>query len=262
MSDRSRRLKEKLSTGALSPGAWIAIPDPTVAEVMADAGFDWIIVDSEHSPFNPETLQHILMGFHRSETVPIIRVSWNDPVTIKQVLDMGWEGIVTPQTNSADQVRRAVAAARYPPLGNRGFGPRRAGRYYRNQGEYVERSNREIILAAQIENISGVEEIEEMVAVPGLDWVLVGRYDMSATLDGLFCEVDHPRLWKAMQAIVNAAHRAGLPAGIPLGGATPENLERYRQIGGQLMAIGEDLAFMQEAAQYSLAAWRRAFPGS
>jgi 2-keto-3-deoxy-L-rhamnonate aldolase RhmA len=259
MSDRSRKLKEKLSSGAMSPGAWMAIPDPTVAEVMADAGFEWIIVDSEHSPFNPETLQHILMGFHRSETVPFVRVPWNDPIMIKQALDMGWEGIVTPQTNSAEEVRRAVAAARYPPLGNRGFGPRRAGRYYRDQAEYVGRANSEIILAAQIENIGGVDEIEDMAAVPGLDWVLVGRYDMSATLDGLFCQVDHPRIWEAMQKIVRAAQAHGLPAGVPLGSATPENLERYRLLGGQLMTIGEDLAYMQEGAQNALVTWRNTF---
>jgi 2-keto-3-deoxy-L-rhamnonate aldolase RhmA len=226
---------------------------------MADIGFDWIVVDSEHSPFNPETLQHLLMGFHRSETVPMIRVPWNDPIMIKQALDMGWEGLVTPQTNTLDDAQAAVAATRYPPLGNRGFGPRRAGRYYRDQTAYVQQANEEIILAIQVEDISGATEIERMVQVPGIDWVLIGRYDMSATLEGMFCEVDHPQLWEAYQHIIDVSQQAGLPAGVPLGGASPANLERYRQVGGQLMTIGEDLGYMQEAALEAMKAWRLTF---
>jgi 2-keto-3-deoxy-L-rhamnonate aldolase RhmA len=189
----------------------------------------------------------------------MIRVPWNDPIMIKQFLDMGWEGLVTPQTNTFEDAQAAVAASRYPPLGNRGFGPRRAGRYYRDQVAYVQRANEEIILAIQVEDIGGATEIERMVQVPGIDWVLIGRYDMSATLDGAFCQVDHPKLWEAYQHIIDVSQRAGLPAGVPLGGASPQNLERYRQVGGQLMTIGEDLAYMQEAALDAMKAWHLTF---
>ena len=130
-------LKKKLAEGYISPGMWVSAPSPTICEIVADVGVDWILVDAEHSPFNPETLHHMLMAFKGSDTVPIIRVPWNDHVVIKQVLDMGWDGILIPQVNTLEDVRQAVKACRYPPQGQRGFGPRRAGNYYRDQIEYT-----------------------------------------------------------------------------------------------------------------------------
>src|SRR3989304_4928369 len=126
---RAINLKKKLASGGMSSGLWISLPCPTACEVIADAGLDWVVVDAEHSPFNPETLQHMLMAFSGRTTVPLIRVPWNDEVMIKQALDMGWEGVLIPQVNTVDDARRAVAACRYPPMGKRGFGPRRAGNY-------------------------------------------------------------------------------------------------------------------------------------
>jgi len=243
-----------LAAGQLSPWAWIDLASPMAAEIMADAGFDWIVVDAEHHPFNPETLLHILMAFRGSDTVPVIRVPWNDPVMIKQALDMGFEGVLTPQTNTAEQVRQAVAACRYPPVGRRGFGPTRPSGYLRDGGAYARTANESVICAIQIEDICGADEIDEIVKVPGLDWILIGRYDMSGTM-GIFGDVEHDDLWKAVRKILQAARKASISAGIPLGG--PEEIERTVEAGSQLVCIGRDCIYLQSAADNALRAFHR-----
>ncbi len=249
INQRALKLKKKLATGACSPGLWISIPSPTSCEIVAGAGFDWVVVDTEHSPFNPETLQNLLMAFTGTETVAIPRVPWNDPVLIKQALDMGWDGVLTPQTNTPEEARRAVEACRYPPLGNRGFGPRRAGNYYRDQAEYVRLANDMVICAIQIENVSALRCIEEIVSVPGIDWLFVGPCDMSGSL-GKFLELRDGQLWDAIRQIFRTAQKAGIPTGDPLSGLG--NLEETLALGCQLVCLGEDTSFLQQATDNAL----------
>lgn len=246
---RSLKLKEKLATGALSPGLWVSLLSPTACEAVADAGLDWVVVDAEHSPYNPETLLHILMAFNASPTVPLVRVAWNDPVLIKQALDMGWSGVLIPQVNTVEETRRAVAACRYPPMGNRGFGPRRAGNYYRDQAEYVTNANQAVFCAIQIENINGAKEIEEIVKVPGLDWIMVGPNDMSATTDKVF-DLNNPDLWEAIQKIFTTARLAGLATGNAVTGV--DKIQRAIDMGCQLIVLGEDTRFLVEAVDTGL----------
>ena len=229
------------------------LASPMAAEIMADTGFDYIVVDAEHQPFNPETLLNILMAFRGSDTVPLIRVPWNDPIMIKQALDMGYEGVVTPQTNAAEEARRAVDAIRYPPMGNRGFGPARPGRYFRDGGEYARTANESIICAIQIENVSGAHDIDNIVRVPGIDWILIGPYDMSATV-GKWYDVEHPELWKAIKKIMDTAKNAGIPAGVPLGG--PDAIQRMLDAGSKLVFIGVDCGYLQSAADDALRRFR------
>lgn len=123
LNKRAINPKKKLAAGKFTAGIRIEIASPMPGEIIAGAGLGWAIVDAEHNPFNPETLHHILMAFKGSDTVPIIRVPWNDHVIIKQVLDFGFDGILVPQTNTAEAARNAVEACRHPPIGKRGFGP-------------------------------------------------------------------------------------------------------------------------------------------
>ena len=252
---RAINLKKKLSAGEFSPGIWISLPSPTACEVIAGAGLDWVVVDAEHSPFNPETLQHMLMAFGGTQTVPILRVAWNDQVMIKQALDMGWDGVLVPQTNSAEQAQRAVSACRYPPVGNRGFGPRRAGNYYRDQDEYVNLANDSVICAIQIEDACGAEGIDEIVRVPGIDWILVGPCDMSGST-GQFLDLDNPELWQAIHKVFAAAKMAGIPTGNAFGG--PDNIKRGLDLGCQLVVLGEDANYLKEALDYGLQVFHKA----
>jgi 2-keto-3-deoxy-L-rhamnonate aldolase RhmA len=246
---RSLNLKKKLATGALSPGLWVSLLSPTACEAVAGAGLDWVVVDAEHSPYNPETLLHILMAFNASSTVPLVRVAWNDPVRIKQALDMGWAGVLIPQVNTVEETIQAVEACRYPPMGKRGYGPRRAGNYYRDQSEYVRNANQAVICAIQIEDIRAAQEIDEIVKVPGLDWVMVGPNDMSATTERVF-DLTNPDLWQTIQKIFDTARQAGLPTGNAVTGV--KNIQKAVDMGCQLIILGEDTRFLVEAVDSAL----------
>jgi 2-keto-3-deoxy-L-rhamnonate aldolase RhmA len=251
MIKRLQKLRKKLAGGEASPGLWIQMCSPMAAEVIADAGFDWVIVDSEHHPFNPETLFHMLLAFRGSDTVPLIRVPWNDTVMIKQVLDIGFGGILTPNTNTAKEVRRAVAACRYPPVGIRGAGWTRPSQYSRDGGEYARDANDSIICAIQIENVIGAEQIEEIIRVPGLDWIMTGPTDMSGTT-GVFPNFKHPDVQKTLKRIFKVASEAGVPCGTGMPLSTVEDIEDARALGTCLISMGGDVPLLREAADNSL----------
>ena len=254
-NERAIDLKKKLAAGKFSPGMWISLPSPTACEVIAGTGFDWIIVDAEHSPFNPETLQYMLMAFKGSDTVPIIRVPWNDHVVIKQVLDMGWDGVLVPMVNSAEEALRAVSACRYPPVGIRGFGPRRAGNYWRDQDEYVRMANDSVICAIQIESIPGADQADQIVRVSGIDWIMVGPCDMSGSLER-FLDLGNPRLQKAVQRVFDVAHAAGIPTGDAFGGV--QDIRKAVDLGCQLIGLGEDTRLLKDGADNLLKVFREA----
>lgn len=252
--NRSLKLKKNLREGKVCYGAWLATADASIAEVMAGVGFDWIIIDSEHSPFNLETLQHILMAFKGSETVPLVRVGWNDRVEIKRVLDMGGDGIVVPWVGSEDEARQVVAACRYPPVGSRGFGPRRASDYYKNLDpleKYVQEANESVVVVIQIEHIDAVQRIEHILAVPGIDVVMLGPMDLSGTM-GLLGQLDHPRVMAAIEHVMAEAKQRGLAVGVPIE-ATPEVAADWIMRGSQFATLGEDVGFLRRAATDALA---------
>lgn len=255
MSARTDKLRKKLADGQPSPGMWIALASPMAAEIVADAGLDWVIVDAEHHPFNPETLLHILKAFRGTDTVPIIRVPWNDHVVIKQVLDLGFEGVLTPNTNSVEDARRAVEACRYPPVGKRGAGWTRPGQYGRDQGEYVRTANESIFCAIQIEDIRGAEDVENIVKVPGVDWILIGPADMSGTM-GLFPQMFHPDVVEACKKIITTASRAGLPSGSGIALETPEAIREGLALGAQIVPIGGDVTMFRKAIDDNLDMFR------
>jgi len=256
MIKRLQKLRKKLAAGEACPGMWMQMCSPMSAEIIADAGLDWVIFDSEHHPFNPETLFHILLAFRGTDTVPLIRVPWNDTVMIKQVLDIGFGGILTPNTNTPEEVRRAVAACRYPPVGIRGAGWTRPSQYSRDGGEYIREANESIICAIQIENVIGAEQIEEIVRVPGLDWIMTGPTDMSGTV-GEFPNTRHPDLQKALGRIFKVAREAGIPcsSGMPL--YTAEEIREARAAGQQLIAVGADVPLLRGAVDNSLELFRK-----
>ena len=252
---RAINLKKRLREGAVTSGLWVSLPCPASCEVVAGSGLDWIVVDAEHTAMSAEMLHHMLMAFKGSETVPLIRVPWNDHVRIKQVLDMGWDGVVVPQVNSAEDAERAVSACRYPPVGTRGFGPRRAGNYYRDQDEYVSLANESVICVTQIEDMRGAECIDEIMSMPGIDWIFVGSCDMSGTC-GDFCNPDSPAVLSAIEKIFGAARAAGIPAG-NCGGA--DSVGKSRRFGCQLCVVGEDTLFLKSGVDNAVAAFEEAY---
>lgn len=257
MSDRSLRLKQKLKSGQPTFGAWLVFSDPFAAEIMTGCGFDWLLIDAEHSPFTLDSLLPVLMAFNGLETVPLVRVPWNDRGLIKQMLDLGAEGILVPMVNSAEEARQAVAACKYPPAGIRGFGPRRASGYARTSKAYIQTANESLLVLVQIEHIEAVRRVEEILAVPGLDAVLLGPMDLSASM-GRLGQIDHPDVQSAIEKVIAAARAAGLPVGVPMEADT-ETLMKWAARGCNLIIAGEQDGLLRRAADTALADFRRAF---
>ena len=212
MLARTLAFKRKLKDGGTVIGAWLSISDPSVVEVFGRAGFDFVVIDMEHGgefgDLHP--LKLALIALNGSSTVPIVRVPWNDHVRIKQALDLGVEGVMAPMVSTVAEAEALVAACRYPPVGRRGVGPRRASNYYRDAAEYIAVANDAIFVMPQIENIATIAVLDDFLAVPGIDAVAIGPNDMSGTA-GVFGNRRHPKIEAAVEAICRAAGKRGLP---------------------------------------------------
>ena len=237
--ERALNLKRKLSGNGVAYGAWLSLSDPAVCEIMADIGFDYVLFDTEHAPWDLEALQSAVMAFNGVQTVPMARVPWNDQVTIKRYLDLGIEGILAPMVRTPEEARALVAACRYPPAGRRGFGPRRASTYYRDIETYVARANEAIFVMPQIEDVRTVDVLDEFLATPGLDGICIGPNDLSGTA-GLLGQLDHPTVAGALDAIMAGARTRGLP--VCLGITTPpERTAELVEKGVRLQLVTADL---------------------
>jgi 2-keto-3-deoxy-L-rhamnonate aldolase RhmA len=250
-------LKQQLQAGDLTVGAWLTFYDTAVAELMAGAGFDWIIVDAEHAPFSLESLASIVMAFDSHPTVPLIRVVHNDPVLIKQCLDLGFGGVLVPQVNSPEEAQRAVRACQYPPDGNRGFGPRRASAYGKRMDEYINLANRAILVGVQIETIGAVQAVRSILSVPGIDFVLLGPMDLAASMNRL-SQPNHPDVIAAMDKVVAQARDLRLPVGMPLPADAPlATVTSWIEKGCRFVVSGLDQGFLTQAMQQALVQMRR-----
>ena len=242
--------KERLHAGEHLIGAWITLADPCVTEMLCGSGFDFLLIESEHTPQSIETVQRHIMATKGSSTAPMVRVSANDPVLIKPVLDAGAIGVLVPQVSSAEDARRAVAACLYPPAGIRGFGARRPTDYGRDIAGYIERANREMVVWAQIEHIDAVNNLDVILAVPGLDAVCTGQFDLAASM-GLLGQVGHPRVIEAIERIIARARHAHVPVGHMLG-TDPHTAYDWLRRGAQFVSVGQDFTFLIEGANRTI----------
>lgn len=256
---RTLRFKERLKAGGTAIGAWLNFTDPVAAEILGRTGFDYIIIDTEHGAWDLQPLQTAIMGLHGTDTVPIVRVPWNDPVRIKQLLDLGVEGILAPMVRTAEECRALVEACRYPPVGKRGFGPRRASNYYRDLPTYLERANDAIFVMPQIEDVATIPLLDEFLAVPGIDAVAIGPNDMSGTA-GLFRQTSHPTITGAIDTIIAKASARGIP--VCLGVNTPPaDQRRWSERGVRLLLATSDIELLAGGGKSILAANRAALDG-
>jgi len=208
--------RAKLDAGRICIGLGITFSDPAVTECMA-ASSDFFWIDLEHTPINLESLQAHLMAARAVDVPGLVRVPSLDIGMIKRVLDMGAPGLIVPQVRSAAEVRQVVSACRYQPLGDRGFGPRRASRYGGYAADkYVKMANRSLFVSVQIENTDAYRDLDSILKVPGLDSIVVGPYDLSASM-GKIGRVNDPDVIGALENIATKARKAGLHVGIGMG---------------------------------------------
>jgi|YNPMSStandDraft_1061717.scaffolds.fasta_scaffold18818_1 2-keto-3-deoxy-L-rhamnonate aldolase RhmA len=247
-------LKARLQQGQTLIGAWITITDPTVARMFAQIGFDFLIIDLEHTAIHQESLQHILLMFEGTDSCPLVRIPWHDLVWVKWALDCGAEGVLFPNIRSAEEARRAVRLAKYPPQGERGFFPRVASNFLTQLNEYLDGIHERIHVWIQIEDVQGVGNLDEIFAVDGIDAVLVGPADLSLSM-GILGQWEHPRFLEALQTILAAGRRYGIPVGYPADDSSAHAIRRLKE-GFQFVTAGMDSLYVQKAARETLKALR------
>ena len=223
----------------------LTLPSAAVAEILADAGFDWLFLDGEHGPLELRDLQAILQAVGE-KTPCVVRVPAVDGVAIAKALDLGAAGVIVPQVNTPEQAERAVRSCRYAPEGTRGVGIARAQGYGMRFGGYVAEANKHVAVIVQAEHIQAVESIERMVAVPGIDAVLIGPYDLSASMN-LMGQVTHPSVVEAIERVTATCLSAGIPLGIF--GVTSAAIKPFADRGYTLLVAGVDTMLLGEAAQ-------------
>jgi 2-keto-3-deoxy-L-rhamnonate aldolase RhmA len=234
-------------------GTWIMSASPLVAEAIGCAGFDWGVVDMEHTPLDLMDVVHVLQALAATPLVPVVRVPWNDTVGIKRVLDAGAQTLLVPFVQNAEEARAAVAATRYPPEGIRGMaGMSRASRFG-TAANYLTTANRGMGVIVQLETADAVARLDEIAAVDGVDALFIGPADLSATM-GHPGQLTHPDVLALTRKAVQRAKALGKPIGTV--GGTPEVVAQYREIGFDYVAIASDLGLLMRAAQAALNAVR------
>ncbi len=207
------RVKWMLKKGEVTFGTWLGIGNPDVAEILANVGFDWLVFDTEHAPLSIETVEAMIQATSGTNIVPIVRVGGNDMILIKRALDIGAYGLIIPLINNRQDAKNAVAYARYPPRGVRGAGPRRASLYGMRMKEYFDWADKEILTIVQVETAEAVKNIEEIITVDGVDAFFIGPNDLTTSL-GIRGDQNNPKFTEALDRVLEAGRKHGIPAGI------------------------------------------------
>lgn len=248
------RFKRAIREGRRQVGIWNSLCSEVAAEVLATAGYDWALLDMEHSPSSLNTVLHQLQAYQAGTTTPVVRPAWNDPVLVKPLLDMGAYSLLFPMVQSAEEAERAVRSTRYPPRGVRGVSLSQRGNRYGRVTDYLERVGEEICVLVQIETRQALSRVREIAEVEGVDGVFFGPADLSADM-GLIGQMGHEKVTAAIKEGVAGVRAAGKPSGTLMG--TPEQALMWFEEGMSFIACGSDQNFLARGAEASLAAIRK-----
>lgn len=240
------RFKRALKDGRQQIGLWNSLPGTVVAELLATCGFDWVVIDTEHSVTDiPDTLA-MMQAIAPYRTHAVVRPAANDPVLIKRVLDLGAQTLIIPYVQDADEARAAVAAIRYAPRGNRGVGGMTRASLFGQVAGYAQRAEEELCLILQVETAEALARIPEIAAVDGVDGLFIGPADLAASL-GHPGDPSHPEVVEAIERGIRAIVAAGKPAGILT--LDPDFARRCMGWGTSFTAVGADVALLAQAAR-------------
>lgn len=238
-------LKKRLAARELTIGSWLSFGYTPVCEMMAKAGFDWLVVDMEHTAIDVWQAQQLIQVIDLAGCVPLVRVGANDPLIIKRAMDSGAHGVIVPMVNTAEEARQAVAAVRYPPCGTRGVGLGRAQDYGMGFQSYKDWVQQESIVIVQIEHIRAVENIEAILAVDGVDGFIVGPYDLSGSL-GHPGDFDHPTVIAALSKVQQTMRERNAVGGYHVVHSNHQELKERIAQGYKFVAYGDDMVFLAE----------------
>lgn len=232
------RFKQGQVSGQPQYGLWLGLPDNSAAEIAAVAGFDWLLIDGEHAPFDLRTIMSHLQAVAPYDVAPIVRCVEGDTALIKQLLDIGVQTLLVPMVETAEQARQLVQAVRYPPEGIRGLGTSlaRAARWNQIPG-YLKKANDEICLIVQVETTTAMENLDEILAVEGIDGVFIGPSDLSASM-GYIGDAGNPVVVETINTGLNKISAAGKYAGLLC--LDPSLTEHYVSQGASFVGVGVD----------------------
>ncbi len=244
---KNTTLKQKLRNREITIGSWITIGHQAVIDVLAEAKFDWLTIDLEHTPIDYNELQ-ILIGFIQSHNIAaLVRVSKNEEVVIKRALDAGADGIIVPMICSGEDAKKAIEYAKYPPVGKRGVGLSRAQRYSFGFEEYKKWMEEGLVIIAQVEHIEGINNIKDIINTDGIDGVFIGPYDLSASL-GISGQFAEPIFLDALQQYETACKEKKISMGYHVIEPSFELVKAKTEGGYNFIAFSTDYLFMGKKA--------------
>jgi 4-hydroxy-2-oxoheptanedioate aldolase len=238
--------KHALAAGQLQIGLWSSLASNISAEVIADAGFDWILLDTEHSPNEIPGLLSQLQALARGTATPVVRPAWNDAVLTKRVLDIGAQSVLLPYVQNVDEARQAVASTRYPPGGIRGVAAAARASRYGRVTDYLKKADSEMCVLVQVETRAALDQLEAIAAIDGVDGVFIGPSDLSASF-GHVGNPQHPDMQKTLEDAVKRLKAVGKPAGILT--TNEEEARRYIGWGYLFVAVGSDIGLLARGAE-------------
>jgi len=243
----NKAFTERLRNGDLLIGTLISLNSPEIAEIISHTDYDWLFIDAEHGAFNPQQTQAMLQA--AGDTPSVIRIPAGDDVWIKKALDIGAAGIIVPQVHTAEQAEQIINQCKYSPVGNRGVGIGRAHTYGLGFEDTIKNANDETAVILQAESRAAIDNIEDIVKIPGLDAILIGPYDLSASL-GRIGEVNHPEVQEAINRVADVCKSANIKLGYF--GVNASAVKPAMDNGFTLITVGVDTLFVIKAATETL----------
>lgn len=240
--EKIKSIRAALAADTPSIGSWIQIPHAAVAEVMGQAGYDWVAVDLEHGAIDTHQLPDLFRALELGGTLPLVRLARGESTDCKRALDAGAGGVIVPMVESAAQLVSVRDACRWPPAGTRGVGFSRANLFGKHFSTYADEAQAPL-LVAQIEHVRAVQNLAEILKVPGLDAVMIGPYDLSASM-GITAKFDHPEFAKMMTRIRELCRQHRIPCGVHVVMPEPAAVEQRIADGYRFIAYSIDAVFL------------------
>ncbi len=248
----SDRLRNKVNLKTLTLGSWITLGHPAIAEIMASAGFDWLVVDLEHSVIDLEMAGDLIRTIDLCGAAPLVRLTSNDQNQIKRVMDAGAHGIIVPMVNAPEEALRAVAATRYAPVGSRGVGLARAQGYGASFQNYLKWQSEGPVIIVQIEHKDAVDQLEAILRVPGVDGFIVGPYDLSCSM-GIAGQFEQAEFVHTIKRIHEIGQQVGSLVGMHIVEPDLQQLEQMARDGYNFIAYSVDIRLLDIGARQGIA---------
>ena len=252
---RSNTVREKVRSGHNTFGCFMGMGSPTIAELLAHAGCEWLVVEMEHNGLDMAEVEHMLMAMNGTDTIPMVRIPSADPVFIQRTLDIGALGIAVPMVRTAAEAEAIVRASRYPPQGTRSFGPLRASQYTIDYEDYFDQANDNVLITLILETVEAVENLEAIANVPGIDVLYIGSFDLCLSMGLNPFDMPLPEIDAVIERALAVARSCDVAAGI--GSGSPEELRQRAAQGFTFLGYGPDYQLLLGSLRPGVEAFRQ-----